>query len=452
MAAGQYQQALGLLAEAQRRHPGDARLVHLTGLALFKLQLVAQAIGAFYHALELSPDDPNIHTSLAGALVADGHPEDALRHAQLAYRQAPTAMNAATLSCALIEAGQLGPALSLTEAWAAGGQPGAEVLVNRSIALEGLGQPEDAVASARAAAALSPTPVIRHHLAALLLSQGHLTPEAWALYEARLQSEAGRRWPDARRRWNGEPLHGNTLLLHAEQGLGDTLQFVRYVPLAAARGASVVLVVQPALKRLLQRTPGAVDVVAVNDALPAFDAYVPLLSLPGVFGTTLETVPPALPYQLPRVQRHRGPLRIGLVWAGSRSFIEDRKRSVAAEALWHVGRDLPAELFSLQLPRGALPPTVTDLMDDVTDMADTADRLATIDLLITVDTAVAHLAGTMGKPVWLLSRFRGCWRWLDRGTVTPWYPSMTIYRQPRPGDWTAVLDAVRADLVRLCRS
>ena len=443
---GQSREALRLLSETAERHPDDASLVHLTGLALVKLGLHDPAIGAFYHALALSPSAAN-HAALAKALLAVGQVDAAATHAQAAFVAAPEPALAATFTCALIEQGRFVQALAVADHAVAAGQASAEVMINRSIALEGLGHAEDAVTAARAAVSMNRSAIVEHHLAALLLTQGQLTTEAWTLYEARLELRVSGRWPDRALKWEGQDIRGKTLVLHAEQGLGDTLQFVRYVPLVAAHGAAVVLVVQPTLKRLLAGTPGVSGLFAIGETLPQFDYFSPLLSLPWLFETTLASIPPPIPYRsAPRPSRPGGPVRVGLAWAGSSTFVEDRKRSMPAELLAGAAAMPGVELLSLQLGCPSLPAGVADLVGGVADMADTAARVAELDLVISVDTAVAHLAATMGKPVWLLSRFRGCWRWLEARADSPWYPSMTIYRQPTPGDWATLLERLRSDL------
>ena len=446
---GEAQEALQVLATAERRHPGHLGCTILTGHALLGLDQLGSAIGAFYHALEMCPEQATAHASVAAALLKTGATREAAWHAREAFRLEPTPAHATTLSCVLIDQGLLEEALAATDCGIEIGPACGELWVNRSIALEGLGRAEAALAAARTAFSIARTAVVEHHLASLLLSQGQLTAEAWSLYEARLRMLPARRWPEDARRWRGEDVRGKTVLLHAEQGLGDTLQFVRYVPLVAALGASVVLVVQPSLRRLLAGLPGVADLLAVGEALPAFDMYAPLLSLPGLFGTTMESIPPAIPYARQHVRQPGGRLRAGLVWAGSGAFIADRRRSLPAEVLWRLREVGGVDWFSLQMPRVGLPDGIADLMEGVEDMADTAALVASLDLVITVDTAVAHLAATMGKPVWLLSRFRGCWRWLSDRRDSPWYPSVRIYRQPAPGDWGTVMDTVRADLERL---
>jgi hypothetical protein len=248
------------------------------------------------------------------------------------------------------------------------------------------------------------------------------------------------------------------LLIHAEQGFGDSIQFCRYAPLAAKRGFRVILEVQEPLVRLLHDAPG-VDLVLCRGAdLPAFDLHCPLLSLPLALGTTLTTIP-AVPSWLavkPEIWRTRlaslsGPgLRIGLAWAGKASNMADRRRSMAPARL--------APLFAVPglqfvcLQQAGPKPTglpLIDFMHEMTDFADTAAVIANLDLVISVDTAVAHLAASLGKPVWLLDRFDACWRWLDGRRDSPWYPSLRLYRQQRAGDWEPVLAEVVRDLRQL---
>jgi len=452
LADGRPDAALVQLSAACGRHPADARLLRLNARALLALGLPGPAIGALHLALELQPGEAGVHAELAMALFNAGQPGAALPHSLAALRLLPTASHAAMPSCVLIDLGRHEDALAAADEGLLACPGQAEVLVNRSIALEGLGRHGEALAAARAALAAAPdAPAIRHHVAATLLAAGTLTAEAWALYESRHDLHGVRRWPAGMQRWDGGPLQGRTLLLHAEQGLGDTLQFVRYAPLAAARGGRVVLAVQPALVRLLQGTPGVGQVVPSGAALPPFDVFAPLLSLPGLFGTTWDSVPPQLSYGIRQGVRAPGELRVGLAWAGGAGFVDDRKRSMPAAALGALGGIPGARFFGLQMGAGAMPPglAVQDLMGGIQDFMDTAERMAGLDLVVAVDTALAHLAATMGVPTWLLSRFRGCWRWGHGRADSPWYPGLRVFRQAQPGDWDGVVAEVRAALQAL---
>ncbi len=456
--AGHAEDAAVLLTAACQCHPGDARILALNGRALLALGRVGPAIGALFLAAELRPDDPAIQAALGSALLDHGDVEQAMVHCLNAFRLAPDPAHATTLSCVLIALGHYTEALVLAD-HALEQQPGHfEALVNRAIALEGLGRFAEAVRAGRNAVAASPdNAVARHNLAVTLLSLGQLTAETWGFYEGRLLLHGKPAWLTAVARWEGEDIAGRTILLHAEQGLGDTLQFVRYAPLVAARAGRVILAVQPALARLLRAVPGVDHVVAVGGVLPPFDLVCPLLSLPRLLGTTLDTIPPALPYaddHAPWDDAAGPALRVGLVWAGSKGFADDRQRSLPPAELMGLAGLPGVQFYSLQRHEAggtALPPELgaIDLMDGVQDFADTAARVAGLDLVIAVDTAVAHLAATMNKPVWLLSRFRGCWRWLLGRADSPWYPGLRIIRQDRPNDWGGVVARVRQDLAVL---
>lgn len=307
------------------------------------------------------------------------------------------------------------------------------------------------------------------NLSLVLLKAGALA-EGWEHYEWRWQTGQLPLPSLSCPRWQGEPLDGRTILLYAEQGHGDTLHFVRYAPLVAQRGGRVILTVQPGLVRLLERLPGIASVHASNDPLPAFDVQAPLLSLPRIFGTTLETIPAkeaylaADPADVKSWQRRNpihGGVRIGLVWSGDprphllHANATDQRRSMKLAQMAPLAAAHGAVFFSVQKGKAGeqarTPPAgmiVVDLMDEVHDFADTAALIATLDLVICVDTSVAHLVGALGKPVWLLSRFDGCWRWLTNRHTTPWYPSMRLFHQTEPGDWTPVMARV-AEALRI---
>lgn len=452
-----------LLVTACRDRPADARILALNGRALLALGQAGPAIGALFLAIERDPGLAAAHASLGTALFDGGDIDLAIVHSLEAHRLEPTPEHASTLSCVLIAAGRYDGALTAAQD-ALDRQPDCfEALVNRGLALEGLGRYEDAIAAGRQAVAARPdSTVARMNLAVTLLSMGRMTSEAWDLYEARLHLHGTPAWLSAVTLWDGSALDGRTLLVHAEQGFGDTLQFIRFAPLVAARaaesGGRVIVAVQPALARLFPALPGVAAVVHAGGTLPPFDVVCPLMSLPRLLGTTLDSVPPALPYtglETPRNEtkgQRSGPLRVGLVWAGSKGFDYDRQRSLAPDALSGLAGIPGVQFYSLQrLEPGMapLPPCLDaiDVMAGVQDFADTAAQVAGLDLVVSVDTAVAHLAATMGKPVWLLSRFRGCWRWLIDRSDSPWYPGMRVVRQDQPNGWTDTITQLRADLV-----
>lgn len=444
--AGQPQAALELVA--RQRHEDDPRLLRLLGRAMLALGQRPAGIGALFEALRIDPESADTLGLLASALSDDGQGAMALPYAESAFRLRPDASYATTLSCVLIDLGRDEEALAVTGQGLTVGPGVPELLLNRAIALEGLDRVPEALEVGRLALAAAPGNAFsQYHLAATLLAGGEMTAEAWVLYEARLHLNGPSMIPRHALCWTGDDVRGKTVLLHAEQGLGDTLQFVRYAPAVAAMGARVVLAVQPSLVRLLQGTPGADAVVPVDGTLPAFDVYLPLLSLPRLLGTALETIPQPLPYRVPRRAAPDERLQVGLAWAGNPGFVLDRKRSVPAERLAPLAGVAGVAFHSLQLGEARVPGLAfASTLDGIRDMADTAGRIAGLDLVIAVDTAVAHLAATMNTPVWLLSRFRGCWRWLRGREDSPWYPSIRVLRQERPEDWDGVVARVVAEL------
>jgi hypothetical protein len=277
-----------------------------------------------------------------------------------------------------------------------------------------------------------------------------------AEYEWRLRKDP-RRPPIDTPLWDGRPLSDGTLLLCAEQGLGDTIQFVRYAPLLRARVGRLVLACPPPLAPLLRNAPGLDDVISFGAKLPRVDAYLPLLSVMQRLGTDLGDVPATTPYltadaaprpALAALLDGGGP-RIGLVWRGNPNHPNDRRRSLPLALLRPVLEVAGPRFFSLQLgaPPGeladpALAGRVTDLAPHLRDFADTAAAMSALDLIITVDSAAAHLAGALGRPCWVLLPFSADWRWLLERGDSPWYPTMRLFRQPRCGEWPPVITAL----------
>lgn len=302
------------------------------------------------------------------------------------------------------------------------------------------------------------------HLAFLLLLHGEYE-EGWKQYEWRWRVP---KFPSRIRDfpqplWSGEELQGKRILLHAEQGLGDTIQFARYVPLVAARGGHVIFEVPQRLFRLFQGLAGIAEFVVEGSTLPPFDVHCPLMSLPRAFATAIDTIPSpvslatevASDRTLPRDPA--SPLRIGLVWAGSPTNVNDRRRSVSLAALRAFGKVSGASFYSLmknpsaqELADVAADLPVGDLCSSDNDLADTAAHIQSLDLVITVDTSIAHLAGSMGKPVWILLQYAADWRWLLDPDDSPWYPSARLFRQNSPGDWAGVIAKVHRELELLC--
>jgi hypothetical protein len=297
----------------------------------------------------------------------------------------------------------------------------------------------------------------------------------WPGYEARWDFREVHRIPRRfqQPRWRGEPLQGRRVLLHAEQGLGDSIQFCRYVPLVAARGGTALLQLQTPVERLLGSLgavrAGQAEIVQPGATPPQFDLECPLMSLPAVFGATVDSVPwhgaylaadPALALekqrQFPDLQSGERLLRIGLAWAGNPGYKADRQRSTQLKTFLPLLRTPGVTWISLQkgksaeqltgLPGGVF---VYDGSSRDRDLAETAALVATLDLVICTDTCVAHLAGAMAKPVWILLPYRADWRWMQHRETTPWYPSARLLRQSAPGDWAGLMERVIGELSAL---
>ena len=426
-AAGRPVEAVDAYLACLRAAPamGPAYLNLATTLRRLALLDHASAMGA--RALSLLPDEPEALLCLA-----------AIRHDQTRHEEA---------------AGLYREALSR--------MPGhAGALSSLGNSLRALRQFPAAIAAHDAAVAAAPDDAAaRFNRACCLLAVGDYLG-GWPDYEWRWR-RAG--FPDRGfgPAWRGEPIAGRTILLHAEQGLGDTIQFARYAPMVAALGARVVLEVQPSLARLLRSLADVIEVIPCGSALPDFDCHCPLLSLPLAFGTSVETIPAAGAYlhaEASPAVAGKG-LRVGIVWAGSPHtddagfHLIDQRRSIRVGDLAPLGEIEGVAWVSLQKepPRNEVP-GFSLLRPAMSDFAETAAIVASLDLVISVDTSVAHLAGALGKPVWLLSRHDGCWRWLVGRDDSPWYPTMRLYRQEQPLDWSGVISRVAADLATVSRN
>jgi len=330
---------------------------------------------------------------------------------------------------------------------------------NLGVAWQVLGRTAEAEASFRTALQIDPGyATARWNLAVLKLLTGHYR-EGFQEFEARFsKNEPVPLRHSDRPLWDGSFFAGKTLLVHAEQGFGDTFQFLRYLPLVAERGGKVLFECQhESLRDLLTASlRGTAFVYVRGEALPEVQLQVPLLSLPRIFGTTLETIPSPPSYLTPlardleswreRLHTDKG-FRVGLVWAGRPK--PDPKRSASLQALAPLAAVPGTVFYSLQVGSGceqALNPpagmTLRDYTAELSDFSATAALMANLDLVITIDSAAAHLAGALGKPVWLLLPYAADWRWLTGRTDSPWYPGMRLFRQERPGDWRGPVAAM----------
>jgi hypothetical protein len=363
------------------------------------------------------------------------------------------------LGAVLKDKGDFAAAEALYEQAAAHGAARHEVLNNIGELLRATGKWKLAEAAFRESIRIAPSvPLVHWNLSLLLLLTGRWK-EGFAEHEWRLRLGDVDRFPMPA--WDGANLAGRSILLHAEQGFGDAIQFVRYIPLLVAQGARIIVQCQPQLVRLFQTLRGVSEILPSPQRPAHADMHAPLMSLPHLLGTTPETVPPTVPYLgadpadvelwKQRVSAPPAIRKVGLVYAGNPRHTNDCNRSIAPRLLAPLG-DVPnVGWFSLQVHSGAplsqLGFEITDLSPALGDFADTAAGISALDLLISVDTAAAHLAGALGVPVWLLLPEVPDWRWLLDRSDSVWYPSMRLFRQPAAGDWNSVVADVRRALL-----
>ncbi|NTV49853.1 MAG: tetratricopeptide repeat protein [Geobacteraceae bacterium] len=427
---GEAAEALLRFQDARKIAPSNATLNLYTGAALHDLGDYEGAIASYRLALESAPEVGEVHNNLGNSLMALG------RFAEAA-------------DC-FLRASEIMPTSPVPRA-------------ARASALQAMGNVDEAEADCRMAVAIDPFFAAAHwNLALNLLLQGQYA-EGWREYEWRWQKPdftSPVRYSDVPL-WDGSPLNGRTILLHAEQGFGDAIQFVRYAPLVALRGGNVVLECHPQLVSLFQGAGGIQAVVPFGSPLPTFSFQVPLLSLPRIFETSLQNIPSDCPYLSVAEERRKRwsvlvsayplGLRVGLVWAG-KNYPDPLRSSCLAELAPLASGSIT--FFSLQLGNGAEEAKTSpagmklvDLTDQIHDFADTAALIEQLDLVISIDTAVAHLAGALGKATWLLLPYAPDWRWLLERSDSPWYPTMQIFRQEKPGDWGGVIDLVSMHLI-----
>jgi tetratricopeptide (TPR) repeat protein len=444
-ASERYEEALACYDYALALKDDIPQIWNNRGNALRDLDRLGEAETSLREALRLRPDFANAHSNLAIVLDCLGRFDEAEASMRTALRLRP---ERAFDHCYL-----------------------GNIFCN-------LGRVSEAVASCRTALRLQTEEPERHVSLGLGFLLAGQFEEGWKEFEWRWQTQW--LWQVQRRMrlgrdlpvppWNGEPIGDRVILLLADAGNGDALHFCRYVPQIAARAGRTVLAVQRSLVRLLSRLPGVSEIISLSDRAPSFDLWCGLMSLPCAVGTTLETIPATTPYLTadPADVAHwrerlagLAGLRVGLCWAGERSsnlrqIAVDRRRSLALDALAPLGDISGVQFISLQKGPPALqaacPPRgmkLHDFAEDLHDFADTAALIDNLELVISVDTAVAHLAGALGKPVWVLNRFDTCFRWPRNREDSPWYPSARQFRQPTPGDWPSVINRAQSALQRL---
>ncbi len=426
-----FEEALASYDQALETEPDNLEVLNRRGVALLELGRPAEALTAFDRVLAFDPEQIDALGNRGNALLKLNRPQDALMSYDVALRIAPD---------------------------------DARLLTNRAHALRRLDRPREAFVSASRAVVASPKFAEARFEASLAqLTLGDFR-NGWEAYEARWATGAfaAQRRTFTAPLWLGDqPLDGKTILLHAEQGFGDTIQFIRYAPALAALGARVILEVQPELVGLLSQVVGITTVLPRGEPLPAFDCHCPLMSLPLAFATELPTIPAEIPYiaaakERVAVWRERMPARrplVGIAWAGRPTHKNDLNRSMRLETLRPLLAQSSIQFVGLQhevcdedaaFLRGCR--QLFNIGDQFRDFADTAATISLLDRVIAVDSVVAHLAGALGKPLFLLLPFAADFRWMRERQDSPWYPTAQLLRQPQFGDWVSVVDAMRKEL------
>ena len=498
-AEGKTDEAETALREILDGHPDNADALHLLGILVFRKGSSEAAHDLVSRAIGVNADNPDYHATMGSILKAQSQiteagdhfaraavlsPENADYHfhcaemrrldsrnaqAEESYRKAlslrpdyPLAGNG--LGIVLDEQGKTGEAEACFRETLKTMGEDPDLLYNLGNVLKDQHRPDEALAAYRRAIEIRPDfPEAHVHLAFALLLKGDFAA-AWEEYEWRWRVPA---FTSKVRNfdqpvWDGAALDGRTILLHAEQGFGDTLQFARYAKVAADRGGRVIFECPPPLARLMKTAAGVDEVIANGQPLPTFDCHAALLSMPGIVGTTIETVPADVPYLsaepdlasawTERLKDAPG-LKVGIVWSGTAEKRGNPSRACPLSAFEPLFRQPDISLFSLQkdppdedLP---LPGGLTDLAGDLNDFTDTAAAILALDLIVSIDTAVAHLAGALARPAWVMLSTAGDWRWSMERADSPWYPTIRLFRQTRPHQWDDVLEAVSAEAAAL---
>jgi tetratricopeptide (TPR) repeat protein len=429
---GRREEALSLFEEAQKRFPEDPEISFGEGAVLKDLGRLEESVACYEEALAKNPDLAEGHYNLGNVFLKMNRLDEAERSFWAAIQKKPDFAEAYNnLGSTYKEKNDLLAAIRMFR---------------------------------RAAEVKGDLPEARWNLGLAHLLAGDF-PAGWEGYERRWDKADYKKYRrDFKQpQWKGEDLQGKTILLHAEQGFGDAIQFVRYLPLVAALNGRVVLECPGPLKALFASVAGAEAVIGRGEPLPAFDLHCPLMSIPAVLRTELLTIPNRVPYLFPdsilvgkwreRMKAFGEGLRVGLVWAGNPEHLNDHNRSIPFDLLSPLLETRGVLFFSLQIGRRPVIEERTfpfvDLTDEIRDFSDTAALMENLDLVIAVDTAVAHLAGALAKRVWTLLPFSPDWRWLLDREDSPWYPTMRLYRQPTAGNWQVVLAKVKADLEAL---
>jgi Flp pilus assembly protein TadD len=450
--AGRLGEAQSLYRQVLAYQPDHPHALQLLGVVTHQLGQSDAAIDLLRRAIAIEPREARYHFNLANVFHDRRQVDDAIAAYREACRLDPQFTAAhRKLAVELLHSGRAREAAVAFESVAKLEPHSAHAQNDLGVALVAAGLLDRSTTAFRAAIRLDPNHAEAHNgLGGNLLLQGDFEL-GWPEYEWRWRGQGATSTPPnfQQPQWRGENVEGKTILLHADQGFGDSIQFVRYIPLVAAGGATILLQCPPELRRLFQSVPGIHEMFLPGQILRKFDFHCPLASLPLAFGTTIQSIPATVPYisAAARTDLPSG-FKVGIAWSGRPAHANDANRSIPIKQFEPLSIVQNVALHSVQKDS---PPSDTafELIDhskELTDFADTASLIAALDLVISADTAVAHLAGAMGKPTWLLLPYSPDWRWLLNRDDSPWYPTMRLFRQPVPGDWQSVIQRVADEL------
>jgi tetratricopeptide (TPR) repeat protein len=456
----QLDEAINCYKKAIQYNPNLAAAYNNLGNTFQEQKRYNEAITHYQIALQINPDLADAHLNLGNIYLEKGQYNEAIKHYQETLKLNPSHFESyLNLGTIFQKQGKLDEAITCYQKAIKFNPQFAGNYYNLGIAFQDKRLLDEALGAYKKTIEFDPEFAEAHFsISWINLLLGNFK-EGWKGYEWRWKLKEAYQRNFSQLMWDGSDIRGCTILLHAEQGFGDTIQFIRYAPLVAQRGAKVIVECQKELTSLLKNTEGINQIVSYGEPLPDFDIQCPLLSLPLVFNTTLESIPAKIPYISAdplSIEKWKGRIKIdkekttiGLVWAGSTTTRKEGYYSCSLEAFAPFAHLNNITLYSLQKGQAseqvAKPPNGMKLIDyteEIHDFSDTAAFIINLDLIISVDTAVAHLAGAIGRPVWTLLRFSPEWRWMLDRMDSPWYPTMRLFRQPAPGDWGCVIGKV----------
>jgi len=459
---GNLEEGIVLYRQALALRPGHLGARENLYLALWKQgkQWMEEAIAGYTQMVTFQPKDSQAYSNLITILLDQRKLDEALAYCQQGLTVQPANPQILNYTGMILQRqGKSASAIPYHQQAIALQPDYADAHTSLGIAYMDQGRFETAMDCFHQALTLDPTHAGASYNRGIVdLTLGNY-PRGFRGYEWRFKTGDFRPCPFQQPLWDGSDLKGKTLLLHAEQGLGDTIQAIRYAAIARQRGGRLILTCHEPLIRLLTTVPGIEQVIPLGHPVSDFQVYAPLMSLPHILGTTLDTVPAAVPYlkapksSLQLTSSAHTRLRVGLVWSGGHLYRNNPTRSCPLITFDRLIQLSDIAFYSLQkgMDQGNLlelgwETRIQALHDRLTDMAETAAAIAQLDLVITVDTSVAHLAGALGKPVWLLLSYLPDWRWMLDRQDSPWYPTMRLFRQTQPGDWNGVMERVELEL------